>query len=88
MKLITAIIKDSDSEAVTHALTSEGFGATCIASTGGFLRHGQKTLLVGLEDHQVQPALEIIRANCTKPSESDPRKSIIFVMNIVEQTKF
>jgi len=88
MKLITAIIRDSDNEAITQALTAADFGVTCIASTGGFLRHGQKTLLIGLEDHQVQHAMQIIRENCTKPSESDPRQSIIFVMNIVEQTRF
>ena len=88
MKLVTAIIRDTDNEAISQALTSAGFGVTCIASTGGFLRHGQKTLLIGLEDHQVQTALDIIRKNCTQPSESDSRKSIIFVINIVEHTKF
>ena len=42
MKLVTAIIRDTDNEAISQALTSAGFGVTCIASTGGFLRHGQK----------------------------------------------
>ncbi|MHB8089058.1 MAG: cyclic-di-AMP receptor, partial [Anaerolineaceae bacterium] len=44
MKMIITIIKDNDTDALTKALTSDGFRVTTIASTGGFLRSGVSTL--------------------------------------------
>lgn len=64
MKLIIAIVQDKDSNRLSHALIKAGFRATKLASTGGFLRAGNTTFLIGVEDHQVQPALDVIRANC------------------------
>jgi len=82
MKLIIAIIRDSDSEPVSHALTSDGFRVTSIASTGGFLRRGQTTLLIGLEDEQVDAALDIIRRTCTPPTEPGAKRATIFVVKV------
>ena len=82
MKLIIAIMRDSDTDTVSTALTSEGFGITSIASTGGFLRRGQTTAMIGVEDDQVEEALKIIRETCTPPTPEDVRHTILFVMDV------
>lgn len=87
MKLIIAIIKDEDNDAVSRALTREEFRVTLTASTGGFLRSGRSTLLIGVEDDQVDQALEIIRENCKKPQKSDEKRATIFVLNVHKFTQ-
>jgi uncharacterized protein YaaQ len=88
MKLIIAIIRDSDNEPVSRALTSADFRVTCIASTGGFLRRGYSTLLIGLEDEEVEKALQIIRTTCSSPAEPNLRRATIFVLKVDHYTHF
>ncbi|HEY8448271.1 MAG TPA: cyclic-di-AMP receptor [Thermomicrobiales bacterium] len=64
MKLIVAIVQDYDSDRLLEAVTSAGFGATRIASTGGFLRMGNTTVLMGVEDDDVPRCLDIVRKTC------------------------
>lgn len=80
MKLILAIIKDVDSDPVTHALTDAHFRVTRIASTGGFLRRGVDTLLIGVDDEQLEPALEILRTRTTPVP--DEKRLTLFVMDV------
>jgi len=82
MKLIIAIVSDKDYEKITRGLTSEEYRVTCIASTGGFFRHGNTTLLVGLEEERMNRALEIIKENSTVPDVSGIPKTTIFVLDI------
>jgi uncharacterized protein YaaQ len=82
MKLIIAIVRDSDNDTVSHALTQSNFRVTYVASTGGFLRKGQSTLMIGVEDDLASNALEIIRKNVTPATENDTRQSIIFVLPV------
>lgn len=64
MKLVLAIVQEKDSGRLTDALTKAGFQATLLASTGGFLRSGNATLLIGVEDGQIEEVLELIREVC------------------------
>lgn len=64
MKLIMAVIQDQDVRRLLDRLMSEGFGATKLASTGGFLREGNSTVLVGTEEEHLEKALQIIRECC------------------------
>lgn len=82
MKLIIAIINDADSEKVTHALTAEDYRVTFIASTGGFLRRGHSTFLIGLEDEKVTNAIDIIKAHTTEPDDPEKKRATIFVLNV------
>ena len=61
MKLIIAIINYDDAGAVTQNLSKNGFSSTRLSTTGGFLLAGNVTLLVGVEDGQVQTAIDLIR---------------------------
>jgi len=87
MKLIIAIIKDQDNDTVSRALTQKGFRVTLTASTGGFLRSGRSTLLIGVEDEEVEGALEIIRSNCRKPEKPDEKRATIFVLKVDKFTQ-
>lgn len=88
MKLIIAIMRDSDTDVVSSALTSEGFKITSVASTGGFLRRGQTTAMIGVEDDEVHQVLEIIRSHCTQPSAEDVRHTVLFVMDVNQYDHF
>ncbi len=72
MKLITAIINKRDSGEVCHSLSEAGFYFTKIATSGGFLRTGNVTLLIGIEDEKVEGALGIIRKNSAQRVEAVP----------------
>ncbi|GLI10230.1 MULTISPECIES: cyclic-di-AMP receptor [Paenibacillus] len=64
MKLVIAVVQDKDSNRLSNALIKEGFRATKLASTGGFLRAGNTTFMIGTEDERVNEALQVIKANC------------------------
>lgn len=64
MKLVVAIVQDKDGVKVTSALMEKGYRATKLASTGGFLREGNTTLLVGVEDAQLDDVLDIVKEIC------------------------
>lgn len=61
MKLILAIINYDDANEVIKHLTDSGFQSTKLASTGGFLKAGNVTILVGVEDETVDRVVDIIR---------------------------
>jgi uncharacterized protein YaaQ len=87
MKLIIAIIKDEDNDTVSSALTKKNFRVTFIASTGGFLRSGRSTLLIGVDDDQVETALDVIRNSCKKPEKSKEKRATIFVLKVDKFTQ-
>ena len=60
MKLIIAIVQDEDASRLISQLMNDGFGVTKLATTGGFLRAGNTTLLVGVDDDRFQAAMDVI----------------------------
>ncbi|MDR1598377.1 MAG: cyclic-di-AMP receptor [Oscillospiraceae bacterium] len=64
MKLIVAIVQDEDSSRLVSSLMNEGYGVTKLATTGGFLRAGNTTLLVGVEDDRFDGAMAVIEKVC------------------------
>jgi uncharacterized protein YaaQ len=64
MKLVVAVVQARDADAVVTTLTQHGLGATLAESAGGFLREGNMTLLMGVEDGQVPAVMQVIDANC------------------------
>lgn len=72
MKMITAIVSKKDAPFVCDSLREGGFAFTKMASTGGFLRAGNITLLIGVEDERVSDALELIRLHSAKRMEPAP----------------
>lgn len=64
MKMIMAVVQDQDSNKLSSALVEHNFRATKLASTGGFLKSGNTTFMIGTEDARVEKALAVIRENC------------------------
>ncbi|MGM0877823.1 MAG: cyclic-di-AMP receptor [Bacillota bacterium] len=62
MKLIIAVVHSQDSNRLLEALTE--FHVTKLSSTGGFLKSGNTTFMIGIEDVQVNNVLEIIKYHC------------------------
>ncbi|WP_054951072.1 cyclic-di-AMP receptor [Numidum massiliense] len=64
MKLIIAVVQDKDSNRLLNALVQEEYRATKLASTGGFLKAGNTTFLIGVEDEKIPRLMAIIKENC------------------------
>jgi uncharacterized protein YaaQ len=64
MKLIIAIVQDQDAPSLIDDLTEKEYRVTKLASTGGFLKSGNTTLLMGVEEDSVQEVINIIEDNC------------------------
>jgi len=64
MKLVIGIVWDDDAPALIEELTKREYRVTELASTGGFLRAGNTTLLIGTENEKVDELLDIIREMC------------------------
>ena len=61
MKLLVFVTEDSVADRTVDALVEHGYRVTRLASTGGFLRRGNTTLLVGVEESAVERAVTIVR---------------------------
>ena len=68
MKLVMAITQDEDTMNLVAKLTDKEFRVTKLASTGGFLKSGNTTLLIGVDDDKVNDVVEVIEEVC-KPRE-------------------
>ncbi|MBE6789655.1 MAG: transcriptional regulator [Ruminococcaceae bacterium] len=69
MKLIIAIVNKDDSSLLTSHLNKAGFMSTKLSTTGGFLRAGNVTFLMGVEDERVEECLGILEECCSKRTQ-------------------
>ena len=72
MKLIIAIVQDEDASRLISQLMNDGFDVTKLATTGGFLRAGNTTLLVGVDDDRFQAAMDVIEKVCKSRKQIAP----------------
>ena len=70
MKLVMAIVNDEDGNSVLSELNKNKFSVTKLATTGGFLKSGNVTFIIGTDDEKVQEVIDIIS------SKSKRRKQI------------
>lgn len=91
MKLLVAITRDDCAADVTAALNEQKLSVTRISSTGGFWRRGNVTLLIGVDERDVDRALQIIDTNAgpviqTTPeiaqSPYPPHRATVFIINV------
>lgn len=64
MKLIYIIVSSDDDDRVMRKLNKSGFSGTKMATTGGFLRSGNTTLIVGTEEEKVNTVIDIVKKEC------------------------
>lgn len=78
MKLVVSIVQCDDAGKLVSTLTKAGFRATTISTTGGFLRQGNATILVGTEEQKVDRVLDLIRESCcTRQQFVNPLQPIV-----------
>jgi uncharacterized protein YaaQ len=89
MKLLLAIVRNDCAADVVSSLNEQHFGVTRISSTGGFWRRGNATLLIGVEEAQIDQAMEIINKHAGPTIEGEtakgpfaPRRATIFVLDV------
>lgn len=63
-KLVVSIVHSDDADPLIAALRDAGFSSTKISTTGGFLREGNASILIGTDEEKVPAVLEIIKRNC------------------------
>lgn len=79
MKLLIVILQDGDAGAVTERLIAENYRVTRIASTGGFFRRGNVTLLIGAEAEDVDRVIDLLRQTCAPPEMGQHRATVFVV---------
>lgn len=82
MKLMIVILRDGDAGNAVDRLVQAGYRVTRIASTGGFLRRGNVTLLIGVENDQVEAVINLVRETCGPP-EPGQHRATVFVVEAV-----
>ena len=81
-RLIVAILRNADGEEVLQALLDEDFRVTRIASTGGFMRRGNATLLIGVRKERVEAAIQIIRDHSAPAIDPGLKRATVFVLKV------
>ena len=76
LKLVVIIASDSDAEKLTRKLVEQGYPATKVSSTGGFLRKGNATILSGVEASDVDQIVAMVRAECYARTEYVPVQTL------------
>lgn len=71
MKLVITVVQDRDCNRLIEELNENRFGVTKLSSTGGFLKSGNTTLMIGVSDDRVDELMDIIKKICK------PRKQIV-----------
>jgi len=74
MKLAICIVHNRDKGRVTEELVRAGFKFTIIGSTGGFLREGNTTFLIGVEESELTTLQKVLSEN------SQSRDQLVNVM--------
>lgn len=64
MKMIIAIVQDKDSNRLANKFIEADVRATKLSTTGGFLKAGNTTFMIGLEDERVEEVLALIKKTC------------------------
>ncbi|MGX7195658.1 cyclic-di-AMP receptor [Enterococcus olivae] len=64
MKLVMAIVQDKDSNRLANEFIDANIRATKLSSTGGFLKAGNSTFIIGIEDDRIDEVLELIKKTC------------------------
>lgn len=78
LKLVIIIASDSDADKLMKKLVEQGYPATKISSTGGFLRKGNATIISGVEANEVDAIVAMVRMECYARTEYVPVQTLPF----------
>jgi uncharacterized protein YaaQ len=69
MKLIITVVQDEDTDALTQALIEANYRFTKVSTTGSFLRTGNTSLILGVEDDRAPGVMAILRRTCRRRTQ-------------------
>ena len=81
-RLIIALLRVANSEEVLNALLDADYRVTRIAATGGFMRRGNSTLLIGAEKERVEAAVKLIRDHSAPAIDPGLKRATVFVLKV------
>ena len=79
MKLMFVVVRDKDAESVVQSLVENRYRVTRVASTGGFMHGGNGTLMIGVEQEQVQTVIDLLHEACCAQEDLHHRATIFVV---------
>ena len=65
-------IQDDDAIDLIEELTDKDYRVTKLATTGGFLKSGNTTLMIGVEEKEVKNLINVIEDVCKRRKEMVP----------------
>lgn len=93
MKLIIAIVHDDFIKEVTKGLMEKKYRTTKLSSTGGFLKAGNTTILMGVEDDKIDEVMDIIKGICSTRNVTKGKNKLkvsganLFIMDMEDYKK-
>lgn len=93
MKLIIAIIQDEHVNKVIRTLMDNKIRTTRLSSTGGFLKSGNTTLLIGTEEKEIDNIVDLISHQTKSKKIKDGKEEVVvgganlFVIDIFDHIK-
>ena len=81
-RLIIALLREANSEEVLNALLDADYRVTRIAATGGFMRRGNSTLLIGVEKERVEAAVQLVRDHSAPAIDPGLKRATVFVLKV------
>ncbi len=79
MKLVIAIMKEDEANSFVDSLMDQEYRATRINTAGGFLKRGNSTVLIGVEDHQVDDVMNLVKSAIDSAT--------VFVVNVLRHER-
>lgn len=79
MKLILAVVRDIDTESILNTLLPHGFRVTRLASTGGFLKRGSTTLMIGVDEGHEYEVTNLLKSAVGAPDPDQHRITLFIV---------
>ena len=83
MKIILAVIRDTDEAQLVESMLQLGVRVTRMSSTGGFLRRGNVTLMIGVEEGKIPTVMDLVKKTCTA-AEGFENRAVLFVLNAID----
>jgi uncharacterized protein YaaQ len=84
VKLVIVILGDGEADGVVRKLIEAGYRVTRMASSGGFLRRGNTTLLMGMAPEKVDEALGLVRQVLAGIADPGSRRATVFVLDVAQ----
>ena len=92
MKLILAIVEEDIAFDAIKTLSTYGYRTTKFASTGGVFKKGNSTLLIGVEDHEKEEVIKILKlvseSRQRSPEDDHSANVNCFVLSLDKNLRF